>query len=212
MSRDCPLLIIGAGGHASVIAEIIKIRQLLVLGVVALNEQPIKGYEEFPCLGNDDSIRNYDPASVRLIIAIGTTSVESNAQREALYQKYKMLGYQFATLIHPAAVVASTALIQEGAQIMAGAIIQSNSSIGHNTIINTRASIDHDCQIGHSVHIAPGATLSGNVIVGDQAFIGVGATVIQGRKIGDNMMIRAGGLVVKHKIDLAQRDDASEKI
>lgn len=206
MNKDYPLLIIGAGGHASVIAEMIKIRQLLVLGVVALNEQPIKGYEQFPCLGNDNTIKNYDPATIRLINAIGTTSVESNTQRESLYQKYKSLGYHFATLIHPSAVVASTALIQEGAQVMAGAVIQSNTIIGHNTIINTRASIDHDCQIGDSVHVAPGATLSGGVTVGDHTFIGAGATIIQGRMISNGEMIRAGALVVKHRIGLAQRE------
>ncbi len=206
MNKDCPLLIIGAGGHASVLAEIIKIRQLLVLGVVALNEQPIKGYEQYPCLGNDDSIKNYDPATVRLVNAIGTISVEANAKRGSLFKKYKTLGYQFATLIHPAAVVSSTAHIQEGAQVMAGAIIQSNTTIGHNTIINTRASIDHDCQIGNSVHIAPSATLSGGVTVGDYTFIGAGATIIQGRMIAENEMIRAGTLVIKHRIGLAQKD------
>lgn len=220
MNKDYPLLIIGAGGHASVLAEIIKQMKLPVLGVVALQPQQIKGYEEYPYLGADDVIKNYDPNTIRLINAIGSVSVEGNAKREALFQKYTLLGYQFATLIHPSAVVASTALLGAGAQVMPLAIIQANAVIGQNTIINTRASIDHDCHIGQSDHIAPGVTLSGNVKVGDLALVGVGSTIIQGITVGDKAMICAGAVVV-HNVQAnekimgvyrAQRTIASEKI
>lgn len=212
MNKDCPLLIIGAGGHAAVLAEIIKLSKRPVVGVVALQEQPIAGYAEYPYLGDDTVIEQYDPATVQLINAVGAVSVESNHRRDELFKKYKQKGFSFATLSHPSAVIASTASIGEGAQIMAGVVIQPNVIVGNNTIINTRASIDHDCQIGESVHVAPGVTLSGSVVIGRRSFIGAGATVIQSRMIGENVMIRAGTLVVKHKMGIAQRDDASEKI
>lgn len=196
MSRDCPLLIIGAGGHAAVLAEIIKLTKRTVVGVVALQEQLIPGYAEYPYLGDDVIIEQYDPATVQLINAVGAVSVESNGKRAALFNQYKQKGFSFATLIHPSAVIASTASIGEGVQIMAGAIVQPNVKIAHNCIINTRASIDHDCQIGESAHIAPGAILSGNISLGRESHIGVGATLIQGLTIGEAVMICAGATII----------------
>lgn len=196
MNKDCPLLIIGAGGHAAVLAEIIKLRRLSVAGIVALTEQHIKGYE-YPYLGDDSVIDHYDPAAVQLVNAVGAVSVKSNRIRDQLFHQFKLKGYHFAQLIHPSAIIASTSLIGEGAQIMAGAIIQPNVVVGQNTIINTRASIDHDCEIGESVHIAPGAILSGNIRLGNQSHIGVGATLIQGITIGNEVMICAGVTVIQ---------------
>ncbi|MCS5712334.1 NeuD/PglB/VioB family sugar acetyltransferase [Candidatus Berkiella aquae] len=222
MSKDRPLIIIGAGGHAAVLAEIIKLRNLPVVGVVALNEQEIKGYPEYPYLGKDEEIDEYDPATIQLVNAVGAVSVEKNAIREQLFHQFTQKGYHFATLIHPSAVVASTATFKEGAQIMAGAIIQPNVVIGHNTIINTGASIDHDCEIGDNVHIAPRATLSGNIKVGNKTHIGVGATLIQGITVGDEAMICAGAIVIRpiasqRKVlgsykRLAQGNDKNEEI
>lgn len=197
MNKDCPLLIIGAGGHAAVLAEIIKLSRRPVVGVVALQEQHIQGFNEYPYLGTDATIEQYDPATIQLINAVGAVSVQSNHYRDELFKKYKQKGYSFATLIHPSAVIATTASIGEGVQIMAGVVVQPNVSIGNNTIINTRASIDHDCQIGESVHIAPGAILSGNIALGRKSHIGVGATLIQGLTIGDEVMVCAGATIVK---------------
>lgn len=197
MNRECPLLIIGAGGHAAVLAEIMKLSKRPVVGVVALQEQQIVGYNEYPYLGDDAAIEQFDPATVQLVNAVGATSVESNQHREALFKKYKQKGFTFATLIHPSAVIASTASLGEGVQIMAGVVIQPNVIVGNNTMINTRASIDHDCQIGESVHIAPGAILSGGIVLGHRSHIGVGATLIHGLTIGDEVMVCAGATIIK---------------
>lgn len=204
MNRDCPLLIIGAGGHAAVLAEIIKLSKRPVVGVIALQEQHISGFAEYPYLGADATIEQYDPTTIQLINAVGAVSVQSNHRRDEIFKKYKQMGYSFATLIHPSAVIASTASIGEGAQIMAGVVIQPNVIVGNNTIINTRASIDHDCQIGESVHIAPGAILSGNIVLGRKSHIGVGATLIQGLTIGDEVMVCAGATIIS-KIPSAQK-------
>jgi len=101
-------------------------------------------------------------------------------------------------LVHPTAWIDPSAVLNEGAQVMAGAVIQADTSVGLNSIINTQASLDHDCCLGAHVHVAPGATLCGNVQVQDRAFIASGATVIQGLTVEEGAVVGAGAVLVRN--------------
>lgn len=199
MKQSKPIILLGAGGHAGVLADLILLKGWTIEGFVAPENISIKGFSDIPYLGNDEILlEKRFLREVYLINGIGAVSPEGNQVRFRLYAKYKSWGYDFLTLIHPSAIVAKTVQIGEGVQIMAGVIIQPNVVICANTIINTRSSIDHDCQVGHSVHVAPGVTLSGNVMVGDYTLLGVGSTVIQGISIGEQAMVCAGSIVVNN--------------
>ncbi len=161
-----PLIMLGAGGHASVLIDLALRLGHTILGVCAPQVTTLIGFPEIPYLGNDDVITKYSTHEVRLINGIGAISVQKNKIRSQLFEHYKLLGYTFETLVHPSAIVASAVQLDEGVQVMAGAIIQSNVAIGKNAIVNTGACIDHDCRIAHSVHVAPRVVLSGNVIIG----------------------------------------------
>ena len=194
-----PIIVLGAGGHASVLIELLLKLGYPILGVCALIPSSVRGYPHIAYLGQDNILEQYSPFDVRLVNGLGAISVEKNIARRKLFEHYKGLGFSFETLIHPSAIVATTAQIKEGAQIMAGCIIQSNVIIENNCIVNTGASIDHDCHLGHSVHVAPRGVLSGGVILGDNVMIGVGAAIIQSIKVEANVMIRAGSTVVKSR-------------
>ncbi len=191
------MIILGAGGHARVLIEAVKLHSRPVIGIVdadaGKNGQSIMG---IPVFGNDDEILHFHPDDVELVNGIG--SIASTALRASLFNRFKALGYRFATILHPSSIIASDAIIDEGAQIMAGAVIQVGVRIGMNSIINTRCAVDHDCTIGASCHLAPGVTLSGMVHVGDGTHIGTGAVVIQGVEIGPNSIIGAGSVVLHH--------------
>jgi len=193
------VIMLGAGGHASVLIDLILLSGGKIKGIITPEPSQIKNYPDIPYLGDESQLSENEWQSFQLVNGIGSLNPEANKHRHALYQKCKAWGYSFATLIHPRAIVASTAQINEGAQIMAGVVIQPNVVIDQNSIINTRTSVDHDCIIGKSCHVAPGVTLSGNVQVGDFAHVGVGATVIQGIEIGSETLIRAGTTVVLNK-------------
>lgn len=104
---------------------------------------------------------------------------------------------EFATAIHPSAVVSPSAKIGEGTVVMAGAVINADAVIGKHCIVNTGATVDHDCLIGDYCHVAPGANISGGTHIGEGTWIGVGACVIQCLNIGKDCMIGAGSVVVK---------------
>lgn len=191
-----PVIILGAGGHAKVLIEALLASSAVIAGVVdpdlTLLGTTIHGV---PVLGGDDVVNEFPPSEVQLVNGLG--SVGLPVKRQQIFERFKGMDYNFATVVHPSAVVASDAELAEGAQVMAGAVIQPGCSIGINSIINTRASVDHDCSIGDHVHIAPGVTLSGGVTVGQTGHIGTGATVIQGIHVGAGSVIGAGALVLK---------------
>lgn len=173
----------GASGHSKVVMDIIKAQG-----------------DEVGCLYDDNPhcaeihgkpVYKAETAKVAgpMIISIGSCRV-----RKLIAERYNV---EYATAIHPKAVISDSATIGMGTVVMPGAIINADVKIGCHCIVNTKTSIDHECQIGDYVHIAPGATLSGNIEVGECSWVGVGACVKQGIKIGKNCMIGAGAVVVK---------------
>jgi UDP-perosamine 4-acetyltransferase len=191
---ELPVIILGAGGHAKVLLEVLRVRGRRVTGVTSI-EAGGKGdlFCGVPVLGGDEALANFTPQQIELVNGIGFIG-GPNRRRQA-FERGKSAGFVFATLVHPSAIVAADVQAGEGAQIMAGAVIQPGVRVGIDSIINTRAGVDHDCQIGAHAHIAPGATLCGNVTVGDSSLVGAGTTVLQGLTIGENCLIAAGALL-----------------
>lgn len=190
-----PVVVLGGGGHAKVLIEILEMQKTKILGI-SLKQSDEVPTTHYPVIGNDeDVVKRIRPDDVLLVNAVG--SVRQPYVRQSIFEIFRSKGYRFATLIHPSAIVARNCSIGEGAQIMAGAVIQPGARIGHNVIVNTRASIDHDTVIGDHTHVATGAVIAGNVRVSDCALIGAGATVIQNIKIGKESLIAAGSVVVR---------------
>lgn len=187
-----PIIIIGDGGHASVLIETLHAMERKIVGYTAPKERI--ELSDLVYLGADEIIEEYSPDEVELVIGLGTVNIAT--YRKFLYEKFKNKGYSFTNVIHPSAILSPSVCLGEGIQIMAGAIVQFNVELGNNTIINTGVIIDHDCKIKNHTHIAPGTTLSGGVIVKESCHIGTGVTVIQGIVIGNNTLIGAGSVVV----------------
>lgn len=192
LASAAPLILIGAGGHARVLQELTQAAGRQILGVCdpQLASQGAATWRGLPVLGGDEALNGIDPAGIGLVNGLG--QLVGSKIRRALHERLRTAGFTFPTLVHPAAWVASSAMLADGVQIMAGVIIQPDSRIDSDVIVNTRASIDHDCTIGQHVHIAPGATLCGGVQVGAGAFIGAGAVVTQGVRVGAGAVVGAG--------------------
>ena len=190
-----PVIVLGGGGHAKVLIDTLYSMSVPVLGVVdpdaGKHDQLILGV---PVIGNDDFISNYSPTDIQLVNGLGST--KTTAKRRQIYDKFKNLGYTFASVIHSAAIVSEYVNKSAGIQVLAGAVIQPGVSLGENTIINTKASVDHDCNIGSHVHLAPGVTISGEVKIEDGTHVGTGAVIIQGVKIGQGCLIGAGAVIL----------------
>jgi sugar O-acyltransferase (sialic acid O-acetyltransferase NeuD family) len=190
-----PFLIIGAGGHGRVVADVIGLLRRDLLGYLdqdhSLHGQPIQGVK---VLGGDDHLKKVPPGQV--VLANGIGAVTSLDPRLQAFMRLSAAGYLFEALVHPSAIVATSASLASGTQIMAGAVVQAGARIAENAIVNTGAIVDHDCTIGRHSHVAPGATLCGNVQIGERCYVGAGSTIIQGIRIGDGAFVGAGAVVV----------------
>ena len=188
------VLIIGAGGHAQVVADCLwrmADSRPTIQPIGYLDDNPMRQGEMvlgLPILGPLLRVANIEHEA--LIVAIGDNQV-----RRRLYEDFRARGFQFAIAQHPKAIIAADVQIGPGSMIMAGVIVNTGSRIGANVILNTGCTVDHHNQIGDHVHIAPGVHLGGNVVVGEGAFVGIGATVMPGRSIGVGSIVGAGALV-----------------
>jgi len=185
------VIVLGAGGHAKVVIEILQANGEKVDYCVGKMHGPdtclgvpvLEGDEHIPLLRQ----RGY----CRAFVAIGSNSI-----RERVAEVVRGDGYQLINAISPHAVTSPSAHLGDGIAVMAGAVINTAAVIDDLVIINTGATIDHDCRIGRSVHICPQCGLAGNVHVGAGAFLGTGATVIPGIQIGRRAVVGAGGVVI----------------
>lgn len=191
-----PVLVLGAGGHAAVVVEMLRQLNYSIVGLVAQDRpvaQPV--FEGLTWYSSDDDVLSFDKGGILLVNAIG--SLPGQNTRFKIYDKFKELGYHFATLVSPSAIVSDYAALSEGVQIMPRAIVNVNARIGENSIINSGAIVEHDCVIGSHNHIAPGAVLSGGVVTNECVHIGTGAKIIQGIHIGERTTVGAGVTVTK---------------
>lgn len=183
------IVVIGAGGHGKVVAEVAAAAGYEVLGFFDdfAETSPLKGYL---LLGRIAELSELAGRGVGTVIAVG-----DNRRRRELAAGISGL-VRFATVIHPSAVVSGSAQIGEGTVVMPQVTINACAVIGSHVILNTSCTVEHDCAVGDFAHISPGAVLCGGAQIGTGAHIGAGAVVIPGCRVGSWSVVGAGAAVV----------------
>lgn len=179
------VVIIGAGGHGRVIADIVTLSGDVVLGF--LDDKDPSEFPNITILGKLTKIETFKQEAC-FIVGIG-----DNQTRKQIMET---LDVDWYTAIHPTAVIASDVEIAEGTAIMANAVINTGSKIGRGVIINTAATVDHDNVLENYVHVSPGVHLGGTVHIGAETWIGIGAVVINNIDICGECVVGAGALVI----------------
>jgi sugar O-acyltransferase (sialic acid O-acetyltransferase NeuD family) len=194
--KNKPLVMIGGGRHAAVLAEILLKQNKKIVSIVT-PELIAAGnlFKNIELLHNDDSILKYNPKDILLVNGIGSMPYKSF--RETVYNRFRKLGYEFATVISDSAIVSDYSVIGCGVQLMNNCVVNIGTVIGENSIINTSSSIDHDCNIGAHCHLAPGTTLSGQVVIEKNVHIATGSNIINNVTIGRNSIIGVGANITK---------------
>lgn len=186
-----PLVIVGGGGHAKVIIDMLRSADAFeLIGYTAqVPGAPLAGDVRF--LGTDECLAALKDAVPHAFVAIG-----HNAIRRAIGQTLAEQGFDLPAVVSPRASVSPSARIGRGVAIMPGAVVNAEAEIGDFVIVNTGASVDHDCVVGDGVHIAPGAAVCGSVVIGELALVGAGASIIPGIRVGARSIVGAGAAVV----------------
>ena len=188
------VVVIGAGGHGKVIADIIIKSQDNVYGFlddgVDIGTTIIKN-KNIKVIGNVEDCKKIasENPDFEFVIAIGNNEI-----RKTFSEKYNLKYYK---AIHPSAQIGLDVMVGEGTVVMANTAINSSTQIGQHCIINTGAIIEHDNVIEDYVHISPNATLCGTVKIGKLTHVGAGTVIKNNINICKNCIIGAGATIVK---------------
>lgn len=191
MSR---VAVIGAGGHAKVIIDLLRAGGHEVVACLDAGRegQTVCGV---PVLGDERIVL---PELARQGVDAVFVALGDNRLRQKIVANITGMGFEMISAIGRSAVISPSAKVGAGCAIMEGAIVNADSRIGNFAIINTNASVDHDCVVGDFAHVAPGSVLAGGVQVGREVFLGAGTRVIPGLTIMEGCVVGAGAVVVRN--------------
>ena len=104
-----PLVILGSGGHASVVVDILLSQGKTIVATISPDEikdnSPLKGIKR---LVTDSSLLDtYSPEQVDLVNGLG--ALPGNTLRTKLFDYFSNYGYKFQSVIAPSAIVAGGA-------------------------------------------------------------------------------------------------------
>ena len=191
------VVIVGTGAQAKYAMETFTLNGIAVAGVVRLDDTAASpdwcaayGVIDLGPLC-DDMHPIFDEVG-SFIVCCADASAKAR-----LHRAIAARGLNAVSALHPAARIATTAVVGAGSIVNAGAVVQPFARIGIGSMIHANVVIEHDCQLGDFVNLAPGVRLAGWVAVGVGAVVYTGANVIPQRTIGAGSIVAAGATVIE---------------
>lgn len=194
---DKQCIILGAGGHAKVVADTI-IRQGIykLVGFIDNKATNKRIIDEYYVIGDDSFLPQLFTDGVSNI-AIGIGFIKPNSFRKQLFIKLSGIGFNLPPIIDDSATVSKYVSVKRGVYIGKKCVVNPNVLIKEGAIINSASIIEHDSVINEYSHVSVSAVICGGCNIGSNTFIGANATVIQGINIAPNCLIGAGAIITK---------------
>lgn len=195
MTSPKDLFILGAGGHAREVAQLVeainsRTETYHLQGFV--ERQPVdvgRRIGRYSVVASDADLSTLKGAAV---VGVGTPA----AIRRIADQFGTTPGLHWPSLVHPSVIWrAGDVSLDRGTVICAGAILTTDVRLGAFVLVNRAVNLSHDVEVGDWSVINPGAQVSGNVTIGRECLIGAGAVILQGRRLGDGAVVGAGAVV-----------------
>lgn len=184
LSATTSLVILGAGGHALSVAD-------LVPDGMRRDVHFVSPAQVDPTFRVDADAIAWATAHCATV-ALGMGDLEVRAK---ILERH-------ASLADSPGLIAPTASVSNGVSPLGGGTIHHHahvgpdSTLGLGVIINTGAIVEHGASVGHCSHIAPGARVLGDAHIGDQCLVGGGAVVTPGVTVASGCTIGAGAVVI----------------
>lgn len=192
-----PLLIVGAGGLGrETLAAARATNEVAPTWEVVgfLDDDPtLQGtlIDGAPVVGPTSHVA--DRLDTAAVVTIGNPGDFTGRRR--IVAELDLRPHRWATVIHPAAVVARGTRVGHGTIILAGAVTTSPIHIGAHVVVMPTVVLTHDDTVADYATLASGARLAGGVAVGEGAYVGAGALVRERRTIGAWSLVGMGAAV-----------------
>jgi len=187
-----PILILGAGQYAADVADMMTdIPGLELAGYIEGRRHELCG-------------RNSGDLPVHWIEAAGALSSKykvvaaiGDPSREADIARLSEMGFDFATVQHPTAYVAASAIIGKGCVVAPGVVIGASTRVADHVIVNRGVLVGHHTKIAAYVTLGPGVNIGGEVALGPACFVGMGATIQNGVSLGAETKVAIASVVTR---------------
>lgn len=194
-----PLILVGAGGFARETAEVVKAINderptWDLLGFVDDNADLLDTMVDgLPVLGPTHALGSLPAAAL-----VACTGHPANYfSRKQIVRRLALPSCHYATLVHPTAVVPSSAAIAPGTVLLANTVLTASVRLGSHVAVMPGVVLTHDVGVGDFATFGAGARLAGRVQVGEGAYIGSGALVREDVSIGAWALIGMGAVVTE---------------
>jgi UDP-perosamine 4-acetyltransferase len=189
-------LILGATSFSAEVADVVTSAGRCVAGFVENDDRSRLGeLDGLPVLWIDDV--GDLVADHEVLGGLSTT------HRMRLIAQAEELGFRFATVVHPSAVVSRSARLGRGVLVGAAAVVAAHAAIGDFTILNRGAMVGHHTRIGTGSTLSPGANVAGACNLGERTYVGMGALVLDSLVVGERALIASGAVVTSEVPDRA---------
>lgn len=149
--------------------------------------------EGFPVLGPLEQVHSHEDAS--FVLCIG--SYRTRLVRYEILRRLDLPRERYATLIHPAVKIYSSATVGLGCVIHSGVLIFNNSVLEDFVLVYPNTVIGARNLICEGALVTSMVSTSTNVIIGSYSHLGTGSSVAEFVRIGPGAQVGLGSLVMK---------------
>jgi hypothetical protein len=147
------MIIIGAGGHAREILDILIKNKFNDAIYFFDNKNDLKMlYGKYMVLKTFDQVTEVFKNDRSFCIGVGNP-----VYRQLLSNQFQMLGGILTSVIDKSVSVGQRNLIGAGVNIMTSAVVTNSTKISIGVLLNTLSSVHHDAERGLYTEICPGA-------------------------------------------------------
>lgn len=185
-------VMVGAGGHGRVVADLIRLSgHLELVAVVDDDSRTHGGYlDGVEIIGSTALLERHPRAATACVVAIG-----DNRTRARIFNLALGLGYHLPPLVHPAAVIARGVKLPSGLIVCAGAVVAPGVRLGSDSLIGANAVLDADCELGDHCRVGPAVVVGCGVRQGAYSTLGAGALVEPSSVIAPDQSVAANTVI-----------------
>lgn len=194
------IVILGAGGDGLVIAE--AVLQLAKCG----NAMEIVGFldDAFPSGGRFEgwpvhgALDDWAKLEGEIQFVPALQKVGDMLRRSERIDQLGIPAERWATVIHPQAMISSSARIGRGVYVAAFCSVQPRCLVEDFASLRAGAALGHDAVVSRHAYVGPNAVMCGRSLLGVGAHLGPGAVLLDGRSIGDFSIAGINSAITKN--------------
>ncbi|MDH3661298.1 MAG: hypothetical protein OEU92_14935 [Alphaproteobacteria bacterium] len=194
-------VIIGGGGHAASVIDVLSGQTFSIIGCVDDNPE-LQGKEVVggvKVIGTTEALPALFEDGVTSaflgIGGIGAGGLDRIGVRVKVIRKLEEIGFRLPAVVSRHAYLGADSTLGPGTVLFPGAAVGPRCRIGAHVIVNQGAQICHDCTLDDHVHITPGALLGGHCQIGASSIVGMGASLLLMTAVGRRCLVHNNAAV-----------------